>query len=291
MDDSHSRTYQYRNVMRWSRRVHNSDLFQLGKIFFPCHISQSHWSCVIVNVSSCTITYHDSMRGNGDRFMHHILHYLQDDWMRTKGFEMPDLRQWTIQNDRHAPSQDNSYDCGVFLCMFATCMALDCEMDFSQADAHIMRLKLARFVYDHRTQHNRTTMATEHPSVTEAMKTPSTTNAHAISQASSTASSATTSISQPLSNTGYLTIMNNSNIFKRKFNANHKESIRKKRRLQSTSHSKGCNNSTSGADTQIQAKITDTISSTNATQRKRKLSITDEEHPYKHRRFKKKDDP
>jgi hypothetical protein len=39
LDEGQSNQYAYRNVMRWSRKVYSSDLFQLHKIFFPCNIS------------------------------------------------------------------------------------------------------------------------------------------------------------------------------------------------------------------------------------------------------------
>jgi hypothetical protein len=91
LDEGNTDTYTYRNVRRWSRRVYMSDLFELGKIFFPCNISQSHWSCVITDMSSYTITYYDSMKGDGGRYMNSIFHYLQDDWHRTQGFELPEI--------------------------------------------------------------------------------------------------------------------------------------------------------------------------------------------------------
>jgi hypothetical protein len=156
LDEGNLNRYNYHNVLRWSRRVYGLDLFQLHKIFFPCNISQSHWSCVIVNVQNSTIMYYDSMRGNGDRYMHNILHYLQDDWLCTKGYTMPHLSQWTLKNDNDVPVQDNLYDCGVFVCLFATCMVLDCDMEFDQSDAPLMRMKLAHLIYTHclNTQHS-----------------------------------------------------------------------------------------------------------------------------------------
>jgi hypothetical protein len=286
MDEGHTNRYKYRNVMRWSRRVHQSDLFQLDKIFFPCNISQSHWSCVIVTISTCSIQYFDSMLGNGDRYMHHILHYLQDDWLRTKGFEMPNLRQWTMQNNRDVPTQTNSYDCGVFVCLFATCMAFDWTMNFTQSDMPSMRMKLAHLVFTNRVS-NLDLAGTTNSSSAAAIIDSAAIDPQTISQDNDNMrdiSGSRNHISQP---TGESIMPTTLNTVKRKFNFPTLGS-RKKR---STIHSSSQDDLSRPPDSNNtqQLKITDLISRTITTKRKRKMSITDEEHPFKHKRFKSKE--
>jgi hypothetical protein len=218
LDEGSSNRYHYWNVMRWSRKVYGSNLFQLHQICFPCNISQSYWSSVIVNIQSSTITYYDSMRGNSDRYMNSILHYLQDDWLHTRGFEMPNLRQWTLKNERAVPLQDNSYDCGAFVCLFATCMALGCNMDFTQNDAPAMRLKLAHLIFSHRINSSFPQSDNIHSISQEAHLEPDQVITQEISQAQSLSPSTQNTqedSSTPL--TGYYTITKGIVQHKRKF--------------------------------------------------------------------------
>jgi Ulp1 family protease len=96
-----------------------------------------------------TITYYDSMQGNGDKYMHALLHCLQDDWKRTRGFDMLDVQQWRLHNAWDTPRQTNSYDCRAFVCLFALCMCLEIPMAFHQSDASAMRMILAHRIREH----------------------------------------------------------------------------------------------------------------------------------------------
>jgi hypothetical protein len=257
--------------MRWSRHVFGSDLFQLHKLFFPCNISQSHWSCIIADMVTKQISYFDSMQGNGDRYMHAILHYLQDDWNRTKGFVMPDVRQWTLHNARDTPRQTNSYDCGAFVCLFATCMYLGIPMDFHQSDAPAMRLKLVHRIQEHSLQ----------------CSTP----AH-VTQSQTTDSSLPSTKSLPLADvdTGYNKIMSSTTT--RKWKPVSSPSRLKNNKRSRATHSRLSNRASSkqGHLAAGQMTLDNLLPTTLPKREKRKLNITDEDHPYKHKRYKEDDD-
>jgi hypothetical protein len=290
LDEGNSNRYTYRNVLRWSRKVHNSDLFQLHKIFFPCNISQSHWSCVIADIQTCTITYYDSMLGNGDRYMHSILHYLQDDWMRTRGYDMPHVRQWVLRNDKEIPVQDNSYDCGVFVCLFATCMVLDCGMEFDQSDAPTMRMKLAQLIYTHRVIAQSPIEDVQRPQIQTTLPSESVSQPIISQDISAQPKEQSTTAGTTDRNTGYFTIMHGTQGVKRKFLNSSSRSHRKRHKANTRTvpRSKGTHREASTQRTQT--AITTLFSPPGASRQKRKLSLTDEEHPFKHKRFKEDDE-
>jgi hypothetical protein len=223
-----------------------------------------------------TITYYDSMRGNGDRYMHHILHYLQDDWQRTRGYDMPNLREWTLKNEKDVPVQDNSYDCGVFVCLFATCMVLDCDMEFDQSDAPMMRMHLAHLIYTHRTTTQQSSEAVQPNPIQEisvltqeTQDPPEETNVH---------------------NTGYFTIMQGSKGVKRKFLKSTSQGQQKRRKPNPRHSSKSNPYTRSNSPVQQQPVLTTMFPYSQSSRHKRKMSITDEEHPFKHKRFKEDDE-
>jgi Ulp1 family protease len=45
-----------------------------------------------------------------------------------------DLNDWKFSKFKNLPQQDNGYDCGVFVCMFARCISFNLEMKFKQSD-------------------------------------------------------------------------------------------------------------------------------------------------------------
>jgi hypothetical protein len=286
LDEGNSNSYKYQNVLRWSRKVFGSDLFQLHKIFFPCNISRSHWSCVIADIQTSTIIYYDSMRGNGDKYMNSILHYLQDDWMRTRGFHMPNLRQWTLKNEQNVPVQDNSYDCGTFVCMFATCMALGCRMDFTQTDAPAMRLKLAHMIIRHSINPLPTTRPhTSNTSQDECLITDHNDQQSDSQDSTLPLTTQTTQNQASPQHTGYYTITQGLVQNKRKHSYT-QGSHRKKRRKTNVSQLTKTARISETSSTSHQLRLSDMLTATQNGKGKRKITITDEEHPFKHKRYK-----
>jgi hypothetical protein len=242
-------------------------------------------------MSAYTITYYDSMKGSGTRYMNSTFHYLQDDWHRTQGFELPELRQWSLINESSVPVQENSYDCGAFVCLFATCMAINCPMTFTQSDAPKMRLKLAHLIFTHCNAHADVFEATNHdtcgiaPSISNTKK-----DIHMISQDHSSQSShSQDSTAHDDHPTGYCTIMNISD--RTKCKANSKPSAPKKRTRFNTPRMKGDMKTPSDSGTGHQLRIPDLLVKTTVNEQKRKwkMDITDDEHPFKQKRYKEDD--
>jgi hypothetical protein len=242
-----------------------------------------------VNIATCNITYFDSMQGNGDIYMNAILNYLQDDWKRTRGLDMPNVCQWKLENASSVPTQNNSYDCRVFVCLFATCMFLNISMDFDQNDAPNMRLHLAHLLYTHhQSQPSPREVTQSQQDEDEILVSTIDTNTPIkdIKDIPTPGSCAATNCTRQM---GYASIMSVTDRPKRKFNFSSTSSRRKKKRMNDSctttqeSRNKPLTSST-------QSSIVDLFSSSQATRTKRRLDITDEDHPFKHKRFKEDSD-
>ena len=94
-------------------------LFDKDLIFMPINITNTHWTLLAMDMVAKTISYYDSMRGNGQLYIDNAMAYLRAS-AEARGVPFTDS-EWTC--DRHAaeayPPQPNSFDCGIYVVMVA----------------------------------------------------------------------------------------------------------------------------------------------------------------------------
>lgn len=108
----------YQRVKRYSR---NNDIFAFDKIVFPIFKSD-HWRLVIADTKNNEIIYLDSLGQQGTEILESIREYLTQEHLAKRGTPL-EKSEWKLIH-RSVPRQNNSDDCGVFLCQFAK-FALD----------------------------------------------------------------------------------------------------------------------------------------------------------------------
>jgi len=165
------RLYSHAAVAKWSKRA-NINLSLLDLIIIPVNIPNSHWVLVVFDVNRCSLHYYDSM--NPDTTLQSatvgdILHYPSglstnnpkynsfryqvcasiagwavDEW-KTITNEIINPSSWliTIYPSTHVPQQNNDYDCGMFMCLYATAISQGQSFRFTQTDIPYERKKLA----------------------------------------------------------------------------------------------------------------------------------------------------
>jgi Ulp1 family protease len=124
------RNHQGQSAADMIRAMHQYDgIFNYARVYIPVS-SQQHWGLLEVNMTLRTITYLDSMYTGGEHYAKTMADYL------TKfEQELPqhrrDPRQWKLitsvppstkhiaNNVKMVPRQNNSNDCGVYICLFA----------------------------------------------------------------------------------------------------------------------------------------------------------------------------
>jgi hypothetical protein len=112
----HRPTFDYDEVRHMYRTI---AMFDQDLIFMPINITNTHWTLIAMDMLTKTISYYDSMRGNGQLYVDNALAYLRAS-AEARGIPFDD-QEWTC--DRHAaeayPAQPNSFDCGIYVVMVA----------------------------------------------------------------------------------------------------------------------------------------------------------------------------
>ena len=157
--------YNYSNVKTWYKKVPGRNIFNLERIFFPANVNSNHWTLTVVFMEEKRIQFYDSLNkkgGNGEKYLNGILAYLQDEHKRQFKSDM-DTSGWSLVPSTKATPQQtkynkkNCYDCGVFVCLFADFIALDCDPIFDFDEGYINKCRelialsiMENYAIDHR---------------------------------------------------------------------------------------------------------------------------------------------
>ncbi|ETW01166.1 hypothetical protein H310_06766 [Aphanomyces invadans] len=131
--------YNYTNVRRWTRKV---DLFAMDKIFVPVNIRNVHWCLAVIFMKEKRIQYYDSMAGVGIQCLDVLFKYLHDESQHKKNTVFDSTGWELVATTNDTPQQGNSFDCGVFTCMFADFLSRDLPLTFSQRDMKFYRRRM-----------------------------------------------------------------------------------------------------------------------------------------------------
>jgi len=131
------------------RVIRGIDVFAYDLLLFPLH-SPVHWSLLAVDNTSRTMTYYDShlkywAEENIDvpdqRCFAALTEFLEREHESQKGSAL--RYKYRTHTDRSVPQQDNTNDCGVFMCQFAEHLSRRAPFNFSIADISYFRKKMA----------------------------------------------------------------------------------------------------------------------------------------------------
>jgi Ulp1 family protease len=147
-------TYNYKRVSKWTKKI---DLLSMDKIIVPIHVAGSHWTVACINIRDRQFEYYDSLialcghKEYGQYVLDRLCRYLEDE-AKDKQQSTLHANRWRrfVYNEKEIPQQDNSYDCGVFVCLFARNIAQDKRMNFSQVDIQQHRKLLALSILNKR---------------------------------------------------------------------------------------------------------------------------------------------
>ena len=104
-----------------------------GKDFLLIPLNEDHhWSLVCLDLKNHLILHYDSLPGfqhvNGVLLIQHTIgNYLRDE------------EEWKIEKMKEIPLQENSHDCGVFMCQYAKFISAGKACKFLQSDVHTLR--------------------------------------------------------------------------------------------------------------------------------------------------------
>lgn len=140
-------------VKKWWDKRHGSAMF--GKndmIIVPINESNTHWFLAVVNLTTMQTETYDSM-GKPHPDVHARLNaWFQAEVKYHKNTVFKDvvLSAWDVGATKQLPRQNNCYDCGVFVCMYAAnIMVGRNKFDFSQRDIPHIRMWMIQVLYKH----------------------------------------------------------------------------------------------------------------------------------------------
>ena len=115
-------------------------------MFYPINIRNSHWTLVIVLIQKKLIVYRDALGNSGRLYTNAIKEYIFDEWQYRKGIPMTQVQmdEWVEvpMPPVDSPQQENGFDCGMFVCMYADYMLNNLPELFSQNDMPMLREKI-----------------------------------------------------------------------------------------------------------------------------------------------------
>lgn len=131
--------YNYQRVRRWTRRF---DVFSFDMMLIPINQQNLHWTLGVVHFENKTVEHLDSMgTGGSPKVREHLLSWVFDE-AADKGKKV-DREEWK-GIDRTVPVQENTDDCGVFLCKFADFLSRGwSKFTFSQEHMKYFRSRIA----------------------------------------------------------------------------------------------------------------------------------------------------
>jgi len=119
----------YKSVSHWHK---DTDLFGNRLLLFPVHLEElSHWCLVVANVSKRQLSCLDSLGKKYQTCLKTLKRYLD----RTSDLSY-------LIKEKSVPRQSNSYDCGIFVCLYAQYLAEGLVFNFSQRDIPATRKKI-----------------------------------------------------------------------------------------------------------------------------------------------------
>ena len=92
------------------------------------------------------ILYRDALGGGGHKYTDAIKRYIVDEMRHKKGHTMTQAEQdeWVVEPlpPADSPGQENGFDCGMFVCMYADYLLQNLPEQFSQVHMPMLRLKI-----------------------------------------------------------------------------------------------------------------------------------------------------
>lgn len=128
-------TYKYRSVRRWTRR---KDVLACDKVFVPVNLDQSHWVLAVVEWTKGVVGIYDSL-GSTPGVGRNMVKWAADE-AKARGRPTKTL----AVEQRQAIQQNNSDDCGMYMCMCMELLAREQSvLQLMQSRANFYRRRIA----------------------------------------------------------------------------------------------------------------------------------------------------
>ncbi|VVC43933.1 Ulp1 protease family, C-terminal catalytic domain [Cinara cedri] len=131
------------NLFRLSHRYNSVFLYK--KLLFPINLKESHWIFYFINLETKEIILFDSfnIQTHPEYELSIILQYLDIQCLLWNGIRL-DIKEYTFRcGQSPIQSQNNTTDCGVFVCATAEALTRDAPLDYTENDILLLRQRIA----------------------------------------------------------------------------------------------------------------------------------------------------
>ena len=136
----------FKEISRWTTRI---DIFALDMMLIPINETDTHWFLAVINFQMRRMEIYDSLGSAKSAVIDALFQYIQDEHRAKKGSDL-DISSWSrgpiLIRGQRMPHQTNSYDCGVFTCMFGAYRSINRPFDFTQKDMPRFRAWMMRVI-------------------------------------------------------------------------------------------------------------------------------------------------
>jgi len=120
------------------------NLTMCESIFIPLNITQNHWVLIVVNIKDFNMVCYDSLAGCPSttelvkQFMGELLLFLYDYYFEKEGEINRMLVNYVFYPTGIVRQQVNSYDCGVYICMYMDYLCNGLDVSIIKGNAHLL---------------------------------------------------------------------------------------------------------------------------------------------------------
>jgi len=131
--------YNYGDMRKWTNRV---DLFSYDILMVPIHQYDAHWALVVVDLTQKRVDFYDSFNSNGFKIMQRIKEYLAMEAISKMSEKFDEVDSLVLHSREDIPLQQNSSDCGVFMCQYAEYASRRVPINFAQSNMAYFRKRM-----------------------------------------------------------------------------------------------------------------------------------------------------
>ncbi|UKK02485.2 ulp1 peptidase [Theileria orientalis] len=137
-------TYDYNAVAKWTKRK-KVNIFEKDLLIVPVHVKKVHWALGVVDMrrTSRRIMMFDSLGGKNPMWFKNMKKWLADESKDKLKKVLNEINEWKIPmnytTEPYAPSQKNTYDCGVFVCQYAKSITFGTGFGFAKESSAYLR--------------------------------------------------------------------------------------------------------------------------------------------------------
>lgn len=106
-------------AMKFTKTVY---IFDCDLVLVPINISNNHWTLAVISMKEKAIKYYDSQLKTNDYCLDRLAMYLKNEKLKKEKIKY-NMKGWKLIHVKNIPRQPDSYNCGVFLCMYAEFIA------------------------------------------------------------------------------------------------------------------------------------------------------------------------